>query len=232
MSWSVSMQEPYHSRSSNERAIAEEEVDLPSRLYEDSHQHVFKRVQPRSGFSIMTSSVRDKSFAESYENGISPLSHVEQYTYDLHKKRSSGVTMWAYDAGVSDTVDAAPATQPTTQQPTAQEQVQEIQEEMPSSEILNEYAKQAFATLEAQSIEPTFEHLYVELKKKKLSENVIAYILDSMMMHNIMRSLKEQLIAVTDETMKEEMRKKEINDSIRDRVLRRYVAWRQTTNGT
>jgi hypothetical protein len=220
MAWNVTIQDPYPKRTTNERITAHDDVVLPSRLYDDSHQNVFKRVQPRSGFSIMTASIRDKSFTESYENGISSLSHVEQYTYDLHKKRSSGVTIWEYDTGVSEpTDDVATATK--------KEAPPGPPEEMPSSEVLNEHAKQAFASLEAQSIEPTFEYLYTELKKKKLSENVIAYILDNMMMHNMMRSLKEQSIAVTEETMKVEMGKKEISDVILARVLRRFVAWKQ-----
>lgn len=215
MSWSVAIQDPYPPRSTNERALVHEDLELPGRLYDGSHQNVYKRVQPRSGFSIMTSSVRDKSFAESYDNGTSPLSHVAQYTYDLHKRRSSGVTIWEYDTGASE--------------PGPQQAPAPAQEEMPPSDVLNEHAKQAFAALEAQSIEPTFENLYTELKKKKLSESVIAYILDNMMMHNIMRSLKEQSIAVTEETMKSEMGKKEINDAVKERVLRRYAAWTQAT---
>jgi hypothetical protein len=223
------MQEPYHSRASNERSVAEEPLDLTSRLYDESHQNVYKRVQPRSGFSIMTSSIRDKSFAESYDNGISPLSHVEQYTYDLHKKRSSGVTVWEYDAGAPDPADAPP-TQPSTQPPAeTTTAATATPEEIPPPDVLNEHAKQAFAALEAMSIEPTFENLYLELKKRKLSETVVAYILDNMMMHNIMRSLKEQQIAVTDESMKDEMGKKEINAGIRDRVLRRFAAWKEAS---
>ena len=211
MSWSVTMQDPYPPRSTNERRILHDDLDLPNRLYDDSHQNVRKRVQPRSGFSIMTASVRDKTYAESYENGTYPLSHVEQYTYDLHRKRSAGVVVWEYDSGQ------------------VQPPAEAVSDEMPTSDVLNEHVKQAFSALEEQSIEPTFEHLHTELKKKKLSEHVIGYILDNVMMHNMMRALKDASIVVSEETMKSEMAKKDINDAIRERVLKRYTAWKQTS---
>ena len=228
MSWTVTMQDPYPPRSTNERILAEEPVDVTSRLYDDSHQNVYKRVQPRSGFSIMTSSIRDKSFAESYENGTSPLTHVAQYTHDMHKKRTSGVTVWEYDMGESESTENPPKPNldPTTSK-SPQAQAASTEDAMPSAELLNEYAKKAFAALEEQSVEPTFEHLYTELKKQKLSENVISYILDNMMMHNLMRSLKEQSIAVTEESIQSEMKAKEINPVVRERVMRRYAAWTQ-----
>lgn len=207
MSWSVKIQDPYPPKSTNELMTQHEDLGLPNRLYDDSHQNVCKRVQPRSGFSIMTSSIRDKSYAESYDNGIYPLSHVEQYTYDLHKKRSSGVVLWEYDMGATEQIE---------------------KEEMPTSDVLNEHVKQAFGALEAQSIEPTFEQLHNELKKKKLSEHVIGYILDNVMMHNMMRSLKDASIVVSDETMKAELAKKEISDAIKERVLKRYSDWKQS----
>jgi len=227
MSWSVVMSDPSPPRSTNERPLVHDDLELLDRPYEHSHQHVFKRVQPRSGFSIMTSSVRDKSFAESYDNGSSPLSHVERYIFDLHKRRSSGVTVWEYDVGAPAVSPAdAPtsgtaAPRPSPTQPASSEQ------DIPAADVLNEHTKRAFAALAEQSIEPTFDHLYTELKKQKLGDHVIAYILDNMMMHNLMRSLNEQSLPVTDETLQAEMTRKDLSDSIRERVLRRFAAWNQ-----